>query len=259
MFRFVVYTILAVFLGACKVAKKISIANNSIDQISVNKVLNVLGDNNREFNNLYFGKAKFNVSTNQIKQNFTGTIRIINNNEIWITVNAFLGIEVAKLHFTKDSVVVKSNLEKKLYMLSYVDVYNKFGIGVDYETIESLLTYNFKFQKLGMYNYEYKSNGITLVTKEKYQHYMGYNNFTAIPVLNTLAVSDINYCSQRKDDCISINYLDFYNYGRTVVPNVLAISNSDSNYKLDILLGKESVSNRSESLGNVKDYKIVKP
>lgn len=259
MLRLVIYTVIIVFVVSCGIIKKSTITNTGINQISVTKVLNILDDNNRNFDDLFYAKAKFNVNTQQINQNFSGTIRIKNNSEIWVTVNAFLGIEVAKLHFTKDSVFIKSNLEKKLYVFSYMDVYNKFGVEVNYNILQSLLTYNFKFQKLGMYTYEYKPDGITLKPKEKYQKYLGYNNFTASQVLNTLAVSNIIYCAQQQNDCVHISYHDFYNYGDNVVPNVLAIGNNNSTYNVDIFLGKQSVSTRSESLGNVNGYKILKP
>lgn len=92
--------------------------------------------------NTFSGKASAALNIDNNNNNVTMNIRINHGKQIWVSITALLGIEVARASITPDSIKIINKLQgvyiKKPF--SYVHAYA--GKQVNYTTVESLLTGN---------------------------------------------------------------------------------------------------------------------
>jgi hypothetical protein len=92
--------------------------------------------------NTFSGKASAELDIDKNNNNVTMNIRINHGKQIWVSITALLGLEVARAIITPDSIKIINKLQgvyvKKPF--SYVHAYA--GKQVNYGTIEALLTGN---------------------------------------------------------------------------------------------------------------------
>lgn len=97
----------------------------------------------RQFNYTWFhAKCKIRMTDKESSMDFTATIRAKKDSAIWLTVSPFLGIEVARILFTKDSVFIINRINKSNDRLGYNVMRNYTDIPVSFYTIQDLLCGN---------------------------------------------------------------------------------------------------------------------
>lgn len=88
------------------------------------------------------GKAIASISsagkTNDVKIN----IRIRKDSAIWVSVNAGVGIEAARVLLTKDSVMFLNRLDKTFFAGNYEFINHLINASVDFDIVQALLTGN---------------------------------------------------------------------------------------------------------------------
>ena len=87
-------------------------------------------------------RFNFAYSDTKSKQKLKGSIRNAQDSKFWISLSPGLGIEVAKLFLTQDSVKVLNRLKKNYFLGDYAYFSEKFGIGIDYKSVESIFRNN---------------------------------------------------------------------------------------------------------------------
>ncbi|MEI7675230.1 MAG: DUF4292 domain-containing protein [Bacteroidales bacterium] len=93
-----------------------------------------------------FGKAPhFDAFQSQIQINTNGLsakgdLRIIKNQAIYLSVQAFFGIEVARLKITPDSLIAIDRLHRRYFADTFAHIYGFNSQGINYYTIQSLFT-----------------------------------------------------------------------------------------------------------------------
>ena len=83
--------------------------------------------------------AKITVLNDEGKTDFAANIRAKNDSAIWISITPGLGIEVARVLMTRDSVYVIDRLNKKFYSRGYDMLQDYTAMPVDLETMENIL------------------------------------------------------------------------------------------------------------------------
>ena len=87
-------------------------------------------------------KAKIEVEEDGSKTEFTANFRIRNDSAIWVSVSPALGIEVARMLMTPDSIRVIDRMDKKHYVRGY-DFFRSFtSLPVNYEAMQNLIEGN---------------------------------------------------------------------------------------------------------------------
>lgn len=84
-------------------------------------------------------KATINNSENQ---EFNTNIRIKKDSAIWVSINALMGVEVARVLITKDSVKMMNRLNSSFFAGNFTYLNNLLNVDLDYEMIEALLVGN---------------------------------------------------------------------------------------------------------------------
>ncbi|MFZ4456405.1 MAG: DUF4292 domain-containing protein [Bacteroidales bacterium] len=72
--------------------------------------------------------------------NAKGDLRVIKNSAIYLSVQAFLGIEVARLKITPDSLIAIDRLHRRYFADTFNHIYGFKNQGINYFTIQGLLT-----------------------------------------------------------------------------------------------------------------------
>ena len=125
--------------ASCKSTRKV--IKEPLKEYGSDYLLNKMKEN--EFNFDWFS-AKFAVDLiiDQKKNSLTGQLRMRKDSVIWITFSAALGIEMARIMISTDSVKFINRLNKTFFIGDY-QVVNKFlDSNVDYDVLQSILLGN---------------------------------------------------------------------------------------------------------------------
>jgi hypothetical protein len=134
----------------CK-AKKQLVARVAIDTVpakpavvKVNPVIAKLAAirNQQVFFNTFTAKAKATLNMDGASNNVTLNIRINRDKKIWVSVTAILGVEVARLVVTPDSLLLINKLEGLYLKQPFSYIHSFAGNQVNYKMLESLLVGN---------------------------------------------------------------------------------------------------------------------
>ncbi len=92
---------------------------------------------------IQFKDANRNVST-------SANIRIKKDSIIWMSLTPFLGIEVARVMITQDSMVLMNRLTKQIMVYDFENLSEKFQFEISYHLIQSMILGNMplKYQEL---------------------------------------------------------------------------------------------------------------
>ncbi|MEO6524705.1 MAG: DUF4292 domain-containing protein [Mucilaginibacter sp.] len=90
----------------------------------------------------FSGKAQAKLSIDGSSHDVTFNIRIKKNQQIWVSITAVLGVEVARALITPDSIKVMNRLESTYLKKPFSFVYQYTSKQVNYQTLEALLIGN---------------------------------------------------------------------------------------------------------------------
>lgn len=255
------FSLLIIFLllPGCNSSKKATISTPSGESISYNKLIQSLNDNVGKYNSVHYPKVRYSISQNGSTNQFTGSLSIKKGEEIFATVNAFLGIEVARILLNKDSVVIKSNFEKKLYVLNYNQMIKKFGLSGDFSTIEDVLCYQLSMFKANLYDYQLNENDFLITPKDRIQSRVDYDHLTAKFIDNSYKITDISYCAKALNDCLNVTYDKFTEQKNFINPTFIKIKNDKEDVRLEMVMSKANYNTQFEhKLGNIANYEVVR-
>ena len=125
--------------SACKLQK-----NAKRKDLRVNKttyLFEQMDKNEFEFENLSL-KAAVQLYQNDKKTPFKANIRIRKDSLIWVSITPALGIEVARIMITTDSLKVLNRIDRNYFVGDYEYINKRFNIDLEFSTIQSILVGN---------------------------------------------------------------------------------------------------------------------
>lgn len=141
--------ILLVMVGAlvftsCKTKRKIAMPSpDTPTEISAASAASI---KTFELNNLDFhtfsGRAKAKIEMGKNIHDVTLNVRIERNKAIWLSVTAILGVEVARVLITPDSVKILNKLQGEYIAKPFAYIYNYTNQGITFTTLQDLLMAN---------------------------------------------------------------------------------------------------------------------
>lgn len=146
IFRFSSYLFLmACFCLGCK-SKKIAVIDHGESGKAaiigeVESVVKQLQSEDLSFRT-FSSKAKAQIAVNNERYDANVSIRVDNGKKIWISITAFLGIEVARVLITPDRIAVVNRLEKTVLDQPYVFLQKLIGAPLSYGELQSILLGN---------------------------------------------------------------------------------------------------------------------
>ena len=126
-------------LGACKTTKK---AVHSPLVIKTAAELNQLASQNELHFEWINAKLSATIATKDKENNVTVNLRMRKDSVIWMSISPALGIEVARVLVTKDTIKVMDRLNSKFLIRNYAYINDLLQVMVDFEMLQSLLIGN---------------------------------------------------------------------------------------------------------------------
>lgn len=87
-------------------------------------------------------KAGISFFVNDRKTTFNVNLRMFSDSAIWISITPLLGIEMARVLITKDSVKVIDRLDKQYFLGNFDYINKKFNLDIEFAVLQSLLIGN---------------------------------------------------------------------------------------------------------------------
>jgi len=166
--------VLAIFISlySCKTQK--SIIKEPLKEYGTDYLLDRLADSELNFDWL---SAKINVNYIEEKSetSFKGQVRIRKDSIIWITFSPALGIEVARLKITQDSIFFMNRMDKVFFKGDYDFVNRYLETQIDFDMLQALIIGNdFQFYekttfRAAVENQEYK---LSTTSRRKLKRYL---------------------------------------------------------------------------------------
>ena len=130
-----IFLILSILLLSCKTKEKIS--QKQISELS--SIYDRLSDNYLDYQSLYI---KSSISFNKKKKSLKlkSSIKILKDSLIIVSLSPGLGIEAARIKFTKDSIFILDRMSSQLTKAGYKYLLDSMNISVDFLDVQSILT-----------------------------------------------------------------------------------------------------------------------
>lgn len=134
--------LIAFALVSCKTVKTIS----KPTQKGVSPVAEVIAQvmkTEPQFKTANVSKMAMAMEMGERKVNVSATCKIKKDSVLYLSIQPFLGIEMFRAEFTTDSLRVFDKMNRRYYVADYSYFRNRFGVDVDFHSLQSLLTAQF--------------------------------------------------------------------------------------------------------------------
>ncbi len=138
--RFLLFIVGLIFvIVSCTTTRKI--IRKPIKEQGATYLFTKLNENELQFKYL---NAKFNLDfyENKKKESYKGQVRIKKDSTIWVSFQTVLGIEVARLLITNDSVKFINRLKKTYFCGDYKYLNNFFDTNIDFNVLQGIIIGN---------------------------------------------------------------------------------------------------------------------
>lgn len=112
----------------------------------------------------FSAKADIKLDRNGKKQSFKSTIRLKKDSAVWMSITPLLGIEVARVLITRDTVKIINRLEKNYFIGDYKYINKRFNLEFDFDQIQAILLGN---------PIDFESDDKILFSLDKDRYYLG--------------------------------------------------------------------------------------
>jgi len=171
--------------------------------------------------NTFAAKFSMNYAKGKEKSSFKGNIRIKKDSMIWISIAPVMGIELARILITPDSVKVIDRPHKSYFIESYSYVNYYLNNALDFNMLQALLLGNdFSFYDEAVWKTSIEGGLYKLATanRKKLKKYVKENQAAEIPIQNTwlhpesfkikkIMIKEINPDKNRK---LTAEYDEYY-------------------------------------------------
>jgi len=157
---------------SCKTTR--SVIKEPIKEYGADFIFEKLKENELKFE-WFSAKFKLDMIVDKKNTSFTGQLRMQKDSVIWITFSPALGIEMARLIITTDSVKFINRINKTYFIGDYFFVNDFLDSNVDYDVLQSILLGNdLTYYENGKFRTTYDSKEYHLVTadRKKLKKYM---------------------------------------------------------------------------------------
>ena len=252
-------------ISSCSSSKKIT--GSKIKEMSANRLMREINANSFDFESLQ-AKVGIKVETEDNAFNLKGQLKMKKDSILWASINLPLGLEVARIKVTADSIffINKSN---KSYLAEQSESFNYLqNINADINTIQSVFTGNiFLINKKSDNNVFIKDNKYNLLSEEnitfinnKYKKNFTINkNLIIDPTLFRITKYEI-INNEDYNYGLTIDYSDFINIGGKYLPSIIKI-NISTEEKMYITITYSNISTNNNTQYNFsipKKYERIK-
>ena len=127
---------LCLFLYACGSNKDVVIS--SLENLSSKSIVKKVNQSHLDYN-WFTAKLSGKIEIDGADAPVSANLRIRKDSVIWLSVSALLGVEVARIQVTPDSLKLINRINKTYWKGDFQDVESTYGISANYEQLEGVL------------------------------------------------------------------------------------------------------------------------
>ncbi|MFW5759834.1 MAG: DUF4292 domain-containing protein [Cyclobacteriaceae bacterium] len=184
-------------------------------------------------------RAKIRYDNGDKSLSLNANIRIKKDSVIWVSLSAFLGIEVARALITPDSMILINRLDHEFEVMSYRDLSSKFNFEIDYDLIQAMLLGNMP-RELNLRD-ELKKNKEVVTVRQLLDQYLVENYINS----KTLKLERVFIEEIPTKNTLNFAYGGFNKLEKSIFP-----------YSSDILLTYNTSSGSSQTEINIDHNKV---
>lgn len=161
------FVLLIAVFTSCKTTRRV--VKKPLKEYGADYLFEKLKENQFKFENI---TAKFSLDliSNGNKNSLKGQIRIRKDSAIWISLSPALGIEMARILITNDSIKFMNRLKKTYFLGDNRFVKDFLNSNVDFDVLQSLIIGNdLTYYEDGKFNASYDSKEYHLVTAGRHK------------------------------------------------------------------------------------------
>jgi len=257
----VIIIILLSLFFSCKTKQK---NNTKQEQLAKTKLYDNAVKANVDYKSLFI---KFTVKYKNSKNSMglKGTAKIRKDSVIIVSLIAVLGIEAARLKFTKDSLFIIDRLNGKVKKGSYKYLKKTFNIDFNYNDLQSVLTNNFFIfphsksdKEEFIKNFKFTKDSINTSVYRKLPN--SIENIIKLKK-NSYKISDYLISDVPQNRLIKLKYEDIYSNEMKGLPKKIYILSSNNKKITNINLTYRKISKNKQlryTFKIPKNYKIKK-
>lgn len=216
-------TILLLF--SCKAKKQLVqvnrpvIADSAVVKTDRTKSEKLTAIQGRQINfNTFSGKARTHLEIDDKGYDVTMNIRIQKNKQIWVSITAIAGIEVARAVITPDSIKIINKLQSVYLKKPFSYVYQYTGRQINYKTVESIVIGNAVPEFISA-DANQTINGADTVISGILND-LGYQTTFG----QDLKVSNLKLANQKAAQKLDVNNSSFIQADDRILPSVITIN-----------------------------------
>ena len=138
-----VFLLVLLCLVSCRSVKEVTESRRDLPNITEGKLFKNIISNELDYNTIYAKKVDLFLKDSKSSHSLKAILRIQRDSFIWISVSASLGVDVARLLLTPDSVKFVSPREKKYFVSDYSYFAERFDVGLTFDCFQRILTNQF--------------------------------------------------------------------------------------------------------------------
>lgn len=127
---------------SCRTVKQV-VVKKDVPAITENKLFKSIESHELNYNTLFAKRIDVSLTNNKGSNNFKASLKIQRDSFIQISATAPLGIEVARILFTRDSIKFVDVYHKKYFLADYTYFDDKYDAHITYVFLQNLLTNTF--------------------------------------------------------------------------------------------------------------------
>jgi len=217
-------------LVSCKTTRTIS--KTSTKEINpIFQLIEQIQKTQPQFKTANVSKLSMELQMKDRTFNVSATCKIKKDSAIFISIQPFMGIEMFKAEFMPDSMRVFDKMNRRFYVVDYSTFSKRFGVNVDYYSIQSLLTAQF----FCVGKREIQADSCKLVAVDNLAKTLNYENgnlvqSTQLSLQNVITSVQLNV--KNSDYHLSTTYLNYSNTTGINFPQNILVSATSENSKI---------------------------
>ncbi len=225
---------------SCRTVRQVAVKKD-IPVITENKLFRNIESNGLDYQTLFAKRIDISLTNGKGSNNFKASLKIRRDSFMQISVTAPLGIEVARILLTKDSVKFVDVYHKRYFLSDYTYFQEKYDAHVTYGFLQNMLTNTFFNPDIyGTSNKRYKLNrvdeGYELSTVEEHAlsrkikklYKKRRKNKDFILILQKILIDpqsfrplSISVEDVEEDTGVSVNYKNFKDFSGKIFPETI--------------------------------------
>lgn len=236
---------ISLLLFACGSNKEL--VTTSLESRSAKAILKKVEQNQLDYE-WFTAKLSGKVEMNGADTPVSANVRVRKDSVIWISVSALLGIEVARIQITPDSLKLMNRINKTYWTADFEKADQLLGVSVNYKQLESALVgcVSFENQKMKSTTSEGKYLLFNKSKKENPQLKLWIDNRFLV---STFLLKD------EHEQSFTIRYLDYEKHAQRWVPRKvsLLLANTEKQTEANFTYSKVAINTPKKVNFNIPD------